>query len=125
MSNNWSLTLAFHIIFTRAPVNFMWAQARVCLGVAMPLKSTCAQEYMSCCWGKYCSTGLLHSGNSAKERCCREKNFSSLLTILPLDLRDFVLKSTLPTCICFFKLFFRQRGKPHQKIFLSKILKYL
>ena len=24
---NWSLTLAFHIIFTRAPVNFMWAQA--------------------------------------------------------------------------------------------------
>ena len=37
MVNNWSLTLAFHIIFTHAPVNFMWAQAHVCLGVATPL----------------------------------------------------------------------------------------
>ena len=36
-ANNWSLTLAFHIIFTRAPVNFTWAQARVCPGVATPL----------------------------------------------------------------------------------------
>ena len=26
-ANNWSLTLAFHIIFTRAPVNFMRVQA--------------------------------------------------------------------------------------------------
>ena len=33
----WSLTLAFQIIFTRAPVNFTWAQTRVCPGVAMPL----------------------------------------------------------------------------------------
>ena len=37
MVNNWSLTLAFHIIFTCAPVNFTWAQAQVCLGVATPL----------------------------------------------------------------------------------------
>ena len=32
-ANNWSLTLAFHTIFTQAPVNFMWAQAWVCPGV--------------------------------------------------------------------------------------------
>ena len=36
-NNNWSLSLAFHIIFIRAPVNFTWAQARVCPGVATPL----------------------------------------------------------------------------------------
>ena len=36
-ANNWSLTLPFHNIFTWAPVNFTWAQAWVCLGVAMPL----------------------------------------------------------------------------------------
>ena len=36
-ANNWSLTLAFHTIFTWAPVNFTWAQARVCPGVATPL----------------------------------------------------------------------------------------
>ena len=36
-ANNWSVTLAFHIIFTQAPVNFMWAWAQVCLGVATPL----------------------------------------------------------------------------------------
>ena len=28
-ANNYSSTLAFHIIFTRAPVNFPWAQAWV------------------------------------------------------------------------------------------------
>ena len=38
-ANNWSLTLTFHIIFTRAPVNFMWAQAWVCSSVATPLTS--------------------------------------------------------------------------------------
>ena len=36
-ANNWSLTLAFHIILTQAPVNFMVAQAWVCPGVAMPM----------------------------------------------------------------------------------------
>ena len=36
-ANNWSVTLAFHIIFTQAPVNFTWAWAQVCPGVAMPL----------------------------------------------------------------------------------------
>ena len=38
-ANNWCLTIAFHIIFTWAPVNFTWAQARVCPGVyvVMPL----------------------------------------------------------------------------------------
>ena len=36
-ANNWSLTSAFHITFIRAPVNFMWAQAQVCLGIATPL----------------------------------------------------------------------------------------
>ena len=35
-ANNWSLTLAFHIFFTWAPVNFAWAQAQ---GVATPLSS--------------------------------------------------------------------------------------
>ena len=35
---NWSLTLAFHIIFTRAPVNFMWAQTRQCPGAVTPLR---------------------------------------------------------------------------------------
>ena len=39
-ANNWSLTLAFHIIFIWASVNFMWAQARVCPGVATPLFTT-------------------------------------------------------------------------------------
>ena len=33
-ANNWFLTLAFYIIFTWATANFMWAQARVCPGVA-------------------------------------------------------------------------------------------
>ena len=36
-ANNRSLTLAFHIIFTRAPVTFTWAQTWVYLGVATPL----------------------------------------------------------------------------------------
>ena len=35
-ANNWSLTLTYHIIFTRAPVNFTWAQTWVCLSVATP-----------------------------------------------------------------------------------------
>ena len=39
-SNNWSLTLAFHIIFTRAQENFMLAKAQVGPVVAMPLQST-------------------------------------------------------------------------------------
>ena len=38
-----SLTLALHIIFSRAPANFTWAQARVCLGVATPL-SVCVTK---------------------------------------------------------------------------------
>ena len=29
--------MAFHIIFTRAPLNFTWEQARVCSDVATPL----------------------------------------------------------------------------------------
>ena len=29
-ANSWSLTLAFRIIFTQAPLNFTWAQAWVC-----------------------------------------------------------------------------------------------
>ena len=37
-ANNWSLTLAFHIIFAWAPVNFTWTQARVRPGEAMPLR---------------------------------------------------------------------------------------
>ena len=41
-ANNWSLTLA------GAPVNFIWAQARVCLGVATPLVTTpCNYTYHS------------------------------------------------------------------------------
>ena len=36
-ANKWSLTSAFCNIFTWAPVNFMWAQARVSPGVATPL----------------------------------------------------------------------------------------
>jgi len=37
-ANNWSLTLAFHNIFIRAPVNFTWVQTRVWPGVATPLR---------------------------------------------------------------------------------------
>ena len=47
-ANNLSLTLAFHIIFTRAPVNFTPAQAWVCPGVATPLKSCCHQKGFGC-----------------------------------------------------------------------------
>ena len=36
-ANNWSLTLAFYIIFTWAPVNFMLAHTQVCPGVANTL----------------------------------------------------------------------------------------
>ena len=36
-TNNWPLTLAFHVIFTQETMNFMWAQAQVCPGVATPL----------------------------------------------------------------------------------------
>ena len=36
-ANTWSLTLAFYIIFTWAPMNLTWAQAQVCPGVATPL----------------------------------------------------------------------------------------
>ena len=36
-ANNWSLILAFHIIFTQAPVDFTWVQAQVCPGIATPL----------------------------------------------------------------------------------------
>ena len=39
-ANNWSLTLAFHIIFICAQENFTLAKARVCLSVAMPLYNT-------------------------------------------------------------------------------------
>ena len=35
-ANNWSSTLTYHIILTWAPVNIMWAQTWVCLGVATP-----------------------------------------------------------------------------------------
>ena len=35
--HTWSLTFAFHIIITRAPVIFTWAEARVCPRVATPL----------------------------------------------------------------------------------------
>ena len=51
-ANNWSLTLTFHNIklFTQTPVNFMWAQARVCPGVA-----TLSLEY----WGLHSPCNLL------------------------------------------------------------------
>ena len=34
-ANAWFLTVAFYIIFIRAPANFTWAQAWLCPGVAM------------------------------------------------------------------------------------------
>ena len=39
MYESWSLsaTVAFYIIFTWAPANLTWAQARVCPGLATPL----------------------------------------------------------------------------------------
>ena len=43
-ANNWSLSLAFHIILTWAPVNFTWAQDQVSPGVATPLQRTCHIE---------------------------------------------------------------------------------
>ena len=52
-TNTWSLTLTFHIIFTRAPANFTWAQAQVCPGVATPLHTpqcfTSARHMYSVC----------------------------------------------------------------------------
>ena len=36
-ANTGLMTFAFHIVFTWAPVNFMWAQAQVSLGVATSL----------------------------------------------------------------------------------------
>ena len=48
-ANNWLLTLAFHIIFTRVPVNITLAQAQVSLGVAMPLVSTISLCFFSLC----------------------------------------------------------------------------
>jgi len=58
-ANNWSLTLAFHIIFTRAQVNFTWAQARVCLGVATPLIKSTIYPVHACAKGlsnRFCTS---------------------------------------------------------------------
>ena len=69
-ANNWSLTLAFHIIFTWALVNFTWAQAQLCPDVAITLENStwmcirnCFKVYLQPLF-RQCLEQLVHGSSS-------------------------------------------------------------